>query len=142
MSQEKNADRSRSNAGLAGAGGGTLVAVIANELPEGNLLKVPLIYCAPSISLILTMIWVWLQVRIASYFREREVKTLIEALRNELETKLRDPEISADIRAQLQKELEELNLISVQRLKERLQSLNVITADDFSQTAELEESDR
>ena len=142
MSQEKNADRSRSNAGLAGAGGGTLVAVIANELPESNLLKVPLIYCAPSISLILTMIWVWLQVRIASYFREREVKNLVEDLRNELETKLKDPNLSEDSRAQLQKELEELNLISVQRLKERLQSLNVITAEDFSQPVESKDGDR
>lgn len=141
MSREKNADRSRSNAGLAGAGGGTLVAVIANELPEGNLLKVPLIYCAPSISLILTMVWVWLQVRIASYFREREVKNLVEDLRNELASKLRDPDISEDTRDQLQKELEELNLISVQRLKERLQSLNVITAEDFSQPTESEAGD-
>ena len=137
MSEKKEADRSRGSAGLAGAGGGTLVAVVANELPDSSFLKVPLLYCAPSISLVLTLVWVWLQVRIASYFREREVRNLIEDLRTEIERKLQDPDISEDIRAQLQKELDDLNLISVQRLKERLQSLNVITAEDFSESPEL-----
>ena len=117
MSTEHDPDRSRGNAGLAGAGGGTLVAVAADELPDSNFLKVPLIYCAPSISLVVTLVWVWLQVRIAGYFREREVKNLVEDLKNELETKLKEENLSKDLRLQFQKELDNLNLISVQRLE-------------------------
>lgn len=132
MNKGKDADQSRNSAGLAGAGGGTLVAVVANELPDGNFLKVPLIYCAPSISLILTLSWVWLQVRVASYFREREVKNLVENLKVELETKLKERDLPDELRLQFEKELNELKLISVQRLKKRLQSLDVITAKDFS----------
>jgi hypothetical protein len=62
MSTESNSEESKHTAGLAGAGGGTLVSVIANQLPDTNVLKVPLLYCAPSLSIVIALVLVWAQV--------------------------------------------------------------------------------
>jgi hypothetical protein len=132
MSTESNPERSKNSAGLAGAGSGTLVSVVANQLPDTNVLKVPLLYCAPSLSIVIALVLVWVQVRIVSYFREKEVKNLVEITRREIKKSLEDQSISKEHRDQLQKELEDLNMLSVQRLKTRLQSLEVVTVEDIS----------
>jgi hypothetical protein len=72
------------DAGLAGAGGGTLVAVIANQFPEGNIAKPTLNYLAPSISILVTALWVWLQVKIANHVRDKEVNQVIEGAKSTL----------------------------------------------------------
>jgi hypothetical protein len=57
QNNSKEKREAQTSAGLAGAGGGTLVAVVANQVPDGNIVKPALQYMAPSISILITALW-------------------------------------------------------------------------------------
>ncbi|MCP4676993.1 MAG: hypothetical protein GY854_16035 [Deltaproteobacteria bacterium] len=125
--------QSKVGAGAAGVGGGTLVAVIANNLPETNALKPWLILIAPSLSIFLGAGWLWLQVKVANYLRDREVQTVIASAKKTLEAALANPLTSNKHRKKIQEELEKLELMAVRRHLERFRSLRIITSADISE---------
>jgi hypothetical protein len=55
----KEEKESKTTAGFAGASGGTLIAVIASQLPDDSPAKNLLIYSSPSISILFTLLWGW-----------------------------------------------------------------------------------
>ena len=119
---------SRTPAGLAGAGGGTLIAVIASSLDDP--LKQWLLFAAPSISILLSGIWIWAQVTIGNYFRDKEVKLLISNAKETLEDALKNESTSDEHKEKLRDKLEKLELIDVDRLITRVDSLKIITSAD------------
>lgn len=114
------------SAGLAGAGGGTLLTIIANSLPEGSVWKPWVLYLAPSFAVLLSAIWLWTQRQIASHFREREVSDLFQRAKNTLEAALRNPNTTPEHRTRLQKQLEELEMLDVGRVVDRIKSLRML----------------
>jgi hypothetical protein len=121
---------SRAGAGFAGAGGGTLLAVLAAHLPDNDAAKPWLLYLAPSVSIVLSAVWIWVQVQIANRFRDKEVHQLFERARGTLQEALENPNTSPEHRQTLQKQLEELEMLNVKRVMDRIKSLKVITSDD------------
>lgn len=114
------------SAGFAGAGGGTLLAVIASNLPEGNPLKPWLIWIAPSVSVAFGAAWLWMQRFVASRSREREVTKLVTSGRATLNVLLADPNITQEHRNHLRSELEALNEITVSRMMDRIKQLHIL----------------
>ena len=55
--------------GLAGAGGGTLILMIAGVLPEKSLLKPLMTYLTPSISIFLSFTGIWIKKEFNDYNR-------------------------------------------------------------------------
>jgi hypothetical protein len=121
---------SKTGAGFAGAGGGTLVAVIASGLEESNPLKHSLLYAAPSLSILLSAAWIWAQVAIANYFRDKEVQLLVGSAKSALESALKNPNTSIEHKEKIRKELEQLELVTVESLMSRVNSLKINTSSD------------
>jgi|GEM_PF-2758691 len=134
-SEKKN--ESKTNASLAGAGGGTLIAVIANQLPNSSVVRPILQYAAPSISILITALWVLIQVKIANHFRDKEVDFLFQKAREKLKRRISDPDISEEHRCFLQKQLEEIDSIDISRIKSKIAKLKVITSKDIVTTETL-----
>lgn len=138
-SQKKK--EAQANASWAGAGGGTLVAVVANQLPDQNIAKPTLLYLSPSISILVTAFWVWLQVKVANYVRDKEVEQLIQGAKAELEESIANPHISEEHRSYLRKQLEDLDSININRIKSKIKALNVITGDDVRRNLKVKGND-
>ena len=119
-------------ASLAGAGGGTLLTVIASSLDDTNILKQWLLYAAPSASILLSAILVWAQFTIGSYFRDKEVEFLIRNAKLTLEKAIENENTSVTHKKALRKQLEQLELVTFNRLMIRIDSLNVVTNSDIS----------
>lgn len=117
-------------AGVA-AGSGTLLALIANNMSDENMLKPWLILAAPSLSIIFGSIWVWLQIKIVNYIREREFKLVISEAKKTVEQELEDPNLSNERRDKLKQMREELNQIEIDRVMTKLKSLRIITEKDI-----------
>ncbi len=113
----------RIGAGAAGAGGGTLVVAIATSLPDTNILKPWLLLLAPSITVGLTAAWIWAQARIVEAFREREFKAAVARARAACEAVLANPATSAEHRAAIRAQLEEIEAMTVGRHLEKLRAL-------------------
>lgn len=120
---------SKTPAGLAGAGGGTLIALFASSLDDP--LKEWLLYAAPSISVALSGVWIWAQVAIGNYFRDKEVELLIDNAKEKLEEALKNESTSDEHKEKLRDKLEKLELINVDRFISRVDSLEIITTEDI-----------
>jgi hypothetical protein len=105
--------------------------VIAAHLPDNDAARPWLLYLAPSVSIVLSAIWIWVQVEIGNRFRDKEVHQLFEKARGTLQEALANPNTSPEHRQTLQKQLEDLEMLSVRRVMDRIKSLKVITSDDI-----------
>lgn len=131
----QNASPSTS-AGIAGAGGGTLLTVVAASLPETNVLKPWLLYLAPSVAIALSAVWLWIQKSIANHFREREVQDLFDRARATLQTALDNPKTSPEHRQRLQQQMEELETLGVARIMARIQTIKILDTVDLEKAIE------
>lgn len=118
-------------AGFAGVGGGTTLAVIANNLPEDNPLKSYLLLASPLATILITTFWVWMYTSINNALRDRQADSLLNKAKNRLSEALNDPNISEKHRAELRENLEELNRIAVKRDKERYSSIQIFTEKEY-----------
>ena len=121
-------------AGAAGAGGGTLLVLLSNSLPDDNAVKPWLMLAIPSLSVFFSGIWIWVNVKVANYLRDREVKSLLGAARVTLENALNNDQTTQAHRNKLRKQLEELELIAVGRHMERIQAISIVTEKDIAKT--------
>ena len=135
MRNKKESKESQKNAGLAGAGGGTLIAVIANQLPDSHFAKPLLHYSAPSFSILLTALWVWIQVQVVNLARDRAFNSYIRKARQDTEKRIQDPHITEEYRSILQSRLRELDEMKYNRLKSRIMAFAVVTDQDIKKTS-------
>jgi hypothetical protein len=131
VEESKQKREGQTNAGLAGAGGGTLVTVIATSLPDSNVVKPPLLYLAPSISILLTALYVFSLSKIANYVTEREVKKLLQECRKTLQVIIADPSTSEEHRVYSCKQLEELDKMMISLMTSKIKSLKSMTSEDI-----------
>lgn len=109
----------------AGVGSGTLLVLLANNLPTGHPWKSWLLLLAPSVSIAVTVICGRVKAAVSEYLRKRELKALAEQLKHKLQEGLSNPSTSPDHRRQLTKDFELLEFLLVQadlkRIKKNLQ---------------------
>lgn len=107
--------KNRLKAGVAGAGGGTVFILIAESLPESWTIKPILVYLAPTFSIISSAFWLWMLRIYNQYQRNRKFEFVIK----QLQGYINNPAISKIHRAQLVKQMEEIQLsVLSKRMKE------------------------
>lgn len=129
---------SRAGAGVAGVGGGTFLAVVATELPETNPFKIWLLYLVPSVSVLLSAVWMWVQVQIANFLKDNEFRAVMKAAKNELEEALDNRNTTEEHKKEIRERLEALEKISVDRVFARLKNIKIATEHDFSNKVQQE----
>jgi hypothetical protein len=115
----------RLGAGAAGAGGGTLLVLMANNLPSTHPWRSWLVLLAPSASVAVSALYTWATSSLDQYFRKRELRTLIQQAKATLQDALASSSTSSDHRQQLTKELEQLELLLVQTDMEKIKNLRM-----------------
>jgi hypothetical protein len=121
---------SKAGAGAAGISGGTFLVALANSLPEGSRAKFWLTLIAPSVSVVLSVMWLWAQVEIANYMQDRKLKSLVSDAKSNLQEALNNPNTSEEHRNVIRKKLEEIELIVADRELGRIKSLSPISLSD------------
>jgi hypothetical protein len=116
--------RSNAGAGAAGAGGGTLIAIVANSLPDGSLAKTILVVSAPTVAVLLGALWIWAQAELVTYWRRRKTEVVLSRTIDTLQTALRNPETSEAHKRALRKKLEAIELV---RANHQLAYLETLT---------------
>ena len=108
---------------IAGAGGGTLIAVIANHLPESSIWKPLLSYAAPSFAVFLsvfwrwvqTIVWRWIENEVLRSIRDYKTSKLYKKAKARLMIALKNPNTSAVHRKSIQEKLETLETLATNR---------------------------
>ena len=113
------------SAGAAGIGGGTLLVLFANQLPEADPLKQWLLLVAPTVSITLTAIWLWLKVEIANFVQDKKVKSLANAAKIALQEALENPLTSDLHKEKIRIHLEEVESLLAARHLSKLKNLRV-----------------
>ena len=122
---------SKAGAGAAGIGGGTLLIVIANSLKDSNPLKQWCLLAAPSCSVFLNMLGLWLSAKISNYLLDKDFFSTKQKLLQTLQNGIKDNNTTAKHRRQLQKYYEEVQRIEVERYMARITSIKTMTEADF-----------
>jgi hypothetical protein len=120
---------SRSNSsklGAAGAGasGGTLLVLVANNLPPDHPLRPWLLGLAPTVAVALSWLAGWLKDLLDNWRDERDLATLIKQARETLEAATQDPIYSAEQREAFRKDLEALERIAADRRLARAKAIS------------------
>ena len=128
----KNAPGKSSNvgAGAAGVGGGTLIVLIANNLPSDSAIKPWLLLLSPAASVSLSALWLWLRIEIANYVQDNRVKSLAKAAKSALEEALQNPHTSDGHKSRIREQLEEVESLLATRHLTKLKDLRPVTASD------------
>jgi hypothetical protein len=110
-------------AGPVGAGGGTLLVLLANNLPTSSPGRSWLVLIAPSASVGLSAVFVFLRRYIGARMKDKHLKTLIQRARETLEVALRNPATSEEHRKALKSEQERLERLLVESDLSRIEAL-------------------
>jgi hypothetical protein len=114
--------RQKIGAAAAGAGTGTLMVVLAQNLPESTL-KSWLVLAAPTASAALSWIWTWIRELVEIRVREREKRQLFATVRKTIVDALEDPLLSHEHKVSLRRQLEKLEMLRVSGLYQRIKLL-------------------
>jgi len=112
------------SASIAGAGGGTLLVLLANNLPESYALKSWLVIIAPSVSIVLSMFWKYISRKSNAYFKVKKVERSKKLLQKKIETALQNGIISAEEAAMLKRKMAEIELQSIDNLANKIKSID------------------
>jgi hypothetical protein len=121
---------SRAGAGVAGAGSGTGLVALATALPDDNWLKPWLLFAAPTVTVLATAGWIWVQVEVGNAIQDYRIKTIAKRLRTFLKSAIDDPSCSDNHRQDLQAKLQEVDLVIANRDLSRLRNMAPISKDD------------
>jgi hypothetical protein len=122
------ATTSKLQSGAAGAGGGTLLVLLANNLPQGHPWKSWLLLIAPSASVAIAVLAAWTRRYLETLLNRRELKSLILQSKETLRAALNNDQTSPEHKAELRKHLEELESLLVERDLERIKALSLDTS--------------
>lgn len=119
-------DRHRGRAGVAGIGGGTGLVAIATSLPDDSGLKQWLLYIAPSVSVLLGIIWLWAQQELSSFLERIKFKMLARRVKADMTKAIDSPVSSEEHKEILRKKMEEVDLIIANKGLDELKSTVLI----------------
>lgn len=112
------------SAGIAGAGGGTLLVLLANNLPESYTFKSWLVIIAPSVSIVLSFFWKFISKKTNAYFKVKKVEKSKKLLQKKIDTALQNGIISAEEAAMLKRKMAEIELQSIDNLANKIKSID------------------
>lgn len=117
---QPRSNRPTVRAGVAGAGSGTSLLLLAESLPESTIRTI-MTYAAPSVSVFLGVVAFYLELQARRYFQQR----LVRRVRRTLEAYLENPHTSAAHKAALRQRLEQIEEVVTSQEVERIRVLGV-----------------
>jgi len=103
-----------SGAGAAGFGGGTLLALLANNLPQDHPSRSWLILLAPSATLAISWLWARLTSVVLAGLQHLRFRRDIRQLRRTLTAAIADEHHSDEYRGALRQQLQELTTLDIE----------------------------
>jgi hypothetical protein len=100
--------QARPPAGAAGVSGGTLLVLLAQNLPDDNPAKSWLLILAPSATLAVAYVWARLRFALDDYLAQRSARSTFSQARTTLHEILNDPRTTEDHKTDVRKELKQL----------------------------------
>jgi len=113
----------RVGANAAGAASGTLLAVLAQSLPDKSQLRLWLLLLAPTVSMLLSSVWLQLKRIVENRIHQKEKDQLFRRLRDTILRSIRDPNLAEDSKEYLRKQLGELRKLEVSGLYQQIRFL-------------------
>ncbi len=110
---------SKVGAGAAGIGGGSLLVVLAQNLPDSDSRKKWLILCAPAVTTFVSAMWLWA----CQIIQERKLRKVLLEAQQTIREHIGDSTTSPGHREILRKQLEELQILTVERYREQVRRL-------------------
>jgi len=114
-------DATSSRGAISGVGGGTILGLLINSIPDASPLKPFVITLAPSASVILYGLYVWLE----GLIRQKRADNALRDWEQTLLGIIDDPNTSDEEREERRKELTDLRTIKLQLKRERFKILSV-----------------
>jgi len=112
------------SASIAGASGGTLLVLLANNLSESYPLKSWLVIIAPSVSIVLSLFWKYLSRKTNAYFKGKKVEKSKVLLQKKIQAALDNGLISQKEAAILKRKMIEIELQSIDHLANKIKSID------------------
>lgn len=112
------------SASIAGAGGGTLLVLLANNLPDTYPFKSWLVIIAPSVSIVLSVFWKFISRKSNAYFKVKKVERSKKLLLQKIENALQNGIISEEEAIMLKKKMREIELQSIDNLANKIKSID------------------
>ncbi|HEY1166358.1 MAG TPA: hypothetical protein VGE90_14360 [Chitinophaga sp.] len=108
---------------LAGAGGGTLLLMLAKNIPDPSEIKSWLIILAPSVSVFLAWLWRLAGKKYDKFQKVREAKKLADLLYKDIDVALMDPSISEEEKEKLRRDKSAIKLEKIASMARKLKSI-------------------
>ncbi|WP_343668373.1 hypothetical protein [Chitinophaga sp.] len=118
-----NQQPSSTSASIAGASSGTLLVLLANNLPDNYPLKSWLVIIAPTVSIAFSLIWKFLIREKNAYYKRKRVVKFKKLLLQKIEAALRDGLISSEEAAALKRKMIEIELQSIDNLANKIKNI-------------------
>jgi hypothetical protein len=112
------------SASIAGASGGTLLVLLANNLSESYPLKSWLVIIAPSVSIVLSLFWKYISGKTNAYFKGKKVEKSKILLQRKIQAALDNGLISPKEAAILKRKMIEIELQSIDHLANKIKSID------------------
>ncbi|SFW56294.1 hypothetical protein [Chitinophaga sancti] len=119
----QNQQPSTTSASIAGASSGTLLVLLASNLPDTYPLKSWLVIIAPSVSIAFSLIWKFLIREKNAYYKRKRVVKFKKLLLKKIEAALSDGLISPEEAAALKRKMIEIELQSIDNLANKIKTI-------------------
>jgi hypothetical protein len=126
MSPKTKSAQGKLGAGAAGAGSGTLLVLLARNLADDSPWKSWLIIIAPSATVFASVLWLWIRHALHEFTKRRQATRVIRQAKVTLEVAMQNQLTSTQHREMLRRKYEELELLEIDGLSQRLQVLSEI----------------
>lgn len=127
---------------VGAAGGGTLLVLVANQLPENSKLKPWLLLIAPSMTLTFGIVWFWLQAIVVDMLHDWQLRRAFQRAKSTLEDALKNPATSDTHKDHIRREIEGLEKMIIAQEKDRITALRLLSTHDARSAAGLNERPR
>lgn len=125
-SSSQNIEKTSSTpATVAGASGGTLLVVLAQNLPDDNPFKSWLIILAPAATIAIVAVWKWATKKIVNHWKTKKIEDLKQKIRADIMRTLTNPHFPDAHKEELKRKLAQLEVASVEKLMEGIQSVEI-----------------
>jgi len=118
-----NQQPSSTSASIAGASSGTLLVLLASNLPDNYPLKSWLVIIAPTVSIAFSLIWKFLIREKNAYYKRKRVVKFKKLLLQKIEAALSDGLISSEEAAALKRKMIEIELQSIDNLANKIKTI-------------------
>lgn len=118
-----NQQPSSTSASIAGASSGTLLVLLASNLPDNYPLKSWLVIIAPTVSIAFSLLWKILIREKNAYYKRKRVVKFKKLLQKKIEAALSDGLISSEEAATLKRKMIEIELQSIDNLANKIKNI-------------------